>query len=186
MWKAFWWKLFVIHRQYITSYGLGRMCAGIEISTEWKSESVCDLGINHPTHLTRVEMLLYQKYCFQRCWQQKWDNFPTVMQMVACLSEEIWGQLQEESAPCLIVTTGFCTPCGAAATLDAAVESRSWLGRLNNRIGHMLFQLLARSRQKCEASIGWFWPNIIFVQKDNCRYWPSMIWCFATDLMSLR
>ena len=75
------------------------------------------------------------------------------MQMVACLSEEIWGQLQEESAPCLIVTTGFCTPCGAAATLDAAVEPSSSLGRLYNRIGHMLFQLLVRGRQKCEAWI---------------------------------
>ena len=91
------------------------------------------------------------------------------MQMVACLSEEIWGQLQEESAPCLIVTTGFCTPCGAAATLDAAVEPSSSLGRLYNRIGHMLFQLLAKGRQKCEA---WVLTKYHFRPK-------------ATDLMSI-
>ena len=49
------------------------------------------------------------------------------MQIVASLLEEVCGQLQEDSSPSLVLTSGFCTPWRAAATFAGSVKSRSWL-----------------------------------------------------------
>ena len=51
-------------------------------------------------------------------WNVFFQTLQTFKHIVGCLLEETLGQLQDESPARLTVTTGFWTPCGAAATLQ--------------------------------------------------------------------